>query len=206
MLDPSDTAQPIGLNVLGTGASEHGRELAAEYVLHVFKSLWAQYWGPRTDAVLLAALLTLTHTQAANGDAFTLVEIPELLTNAPFRRMVTEQQGLPQHVRSFWSWFESLSPAEQLQVMGPVRNKLFAFTARTSLRLALGQSIGLDIAAALRERRILLVTLARGVVGPEAAYLLGSLLTSLIYQAALARAAIAPERRPSFWLHLDEFH
>jgi hypothetical protein len=49
VVDLSDTARPIGLNVLRTGNNEHDRELAADHVLAVLRSLWAQYWGPRTD-------------------------------------------------------------------------------------------------------------------------------------------------------------
>lgn len=91
-------------------------------------------------------------------------------------------------------------------IVGPVLNKLRQFTTRTALRLSLGQARGLDLAAVLRRRRILLVTLARGVIGAEAAYLLGSLLVAGIWQATLARAALPQEQRRPFWLYLDEFH
>jgi hypothetical protein len=85
VLDPADIARPIGLNVLGLGEGEQGRELAADFVLSVLHSLCAQYWGPRTDDILRTALLTLTHTKALDGSPFTLVEIPELLTSRPLR-------------------------------------------------------------------------------------------------------------------------
>lgn len=206
VLDLADVAHPIGLNVLHAGQGEHGRELAADFVLSVLRSLWAQFWGPRTDDVLRAALLTLTHTKAADASAFTLVEVPELLTNLPFRRHVTEQPTVPAVLRQFWAWFENISEAERVQVIGPVLNKLRQFTTRTALRLSLGQSKGLDIPALIRRRKILLVTLSRGVIGAEAAYLLGSLLVAGIYQATLGRAVIPSEQRRPFWLYLDEFH
>lgn len=206
LLDLADTAQPIGLNVLGVGQGEHGRELAADFVLGVLRSLWAQYWGPRTDDILRAALLTLTHTQALDGSAFTLIEVPELLTNRPLRHLVTEQPTVPASLRSFWAWYENVSEAERVQIIGPVLNKLRQFTTRTSLRLVLGQSTGLDIPALIRRRRILLVTLSRGIIGAEAAYLLGSLLVAGFWQATLGRAALPPEQRRPFWLYLDEFH
>lgn len=205
-IDLADTARPVGLNVLHAGQGEHGRELAADFVLSVLRSLWAQFWGPRTDDVLRAALLTLTHTQAADGSAFTLVEVPELLTNLPFRHHVTDQPTVLASLRAFWAWFEGISEAERVQVVGPVLNKLRQFTTRTALRLTLGQSKGLDIPALIRRRRILLVRLSRGVIGTEAAYLLGSLLVAGIWQATLGRAAIPPEQRRPFWLYLDEFH
>ena len=206
LLDLADITRPIGLNVLRTDQGEHGRELAADFVLSVLRSLWAQYWGPRTDDVLRAALLTLTHTTAADGSVFTLVEVPELLTNPPFRHLVTEQPTMPASLRQFWAWFENISEAERVQVIGPVMNKLRQFTTRTALRLTLGQSRGLDIPALIRRRRILLVRLSRGVIGTEAAYLLGSLLVAGIYQTTLGRAELEPSQRRPFWLYLDEFH
>ncbi len=206
VLNPADTARPIGLNVLGLGEGEQGRELAADFVLSVLHSLWAQYWGPRTDDILRTALLTLTHTRALGGSPFTLVEVPELLTSRPFRTFVTGQPTMPGTLRSFWAWYENVSEAERAQIIGPVLNKLRQFTTRTSLRLTLGQSRGLDLARVIRHRRILLVTLGRGEIGSEPAYLLGSLLLAGLYQATLGRAALPPERRCPFWLYLDEFH
>jgi hypothetical protein len=205
VLDLADTARPIGLNVLSSTSTEHGRELAADFVLSVLRSLWAQYWGPRTDDILRAALLTLTHTSASDGSAFTLVEVPELLTNLPFRHFVTEQPTVPASLRQFWAWFENISEAERAQVIGPVLNKLRQFTTRTALRLSLGQSRGLDLPALIC-RRILIVTLSRGVIGAEAAYLLGSLLVAGLWQATLGRAVVPPAHRRPFWLYLDEFH
>lgn len=70
----------------------------------------------------------------------------------------------------------------------------------------LGQAKGLDLASVIRQRRILLVTLARGVIGAEAAYLLGSLLVAGLWQATLARAALPQGQRRPFWLYLDELH
>lgn len=42
--DLADLSRPIGLNVLAGNSSEHARELAADFVLSVLRSLWAQFW------------------------------------------------------------------------------------------------------------------------------------------------------------------
>jgi hypothetical protein len=110
VLDPSQTARPIGFNVLAIARGEQGRELAVDHVLHIFQDLYRSSWGPRTADILRASLLTLMLTTARDGSAFTLVELPELLTNTRFRRFVTEQTGLNQRfeLRSFWRWYEGL--------------------------------------------------------------------------------------------------
>lgn len=205
VLDPADDARPIGFNVLGAEDSQQ-RELVADHLLSILRSLWEQNWGPRTDDILRHALVTLTHTKALDRSPFTLVEVPELLTNQPFRIYVTGQSTVPPLLRSFWAGYENLSEAERVQSIAPVLNKLRQFTTRTPLRLTLGQPRGLDLAGVIRQRKILLVSLRRGRIGDEPAYLLGSLLLAGLWQATLGRAAIPPEHRRPFWLYLDEFH
>ncbi len=204
VIDAADSAMPVGCNILGGSGSEAARELAVDHVLHIFKQQWADYWGPRTESVLRNALLTLTATRARDGSAFTLCEVPELLTNPSFRRTVTGQAALPASVRRFWQHYEAMSEAERRQVIGPVMNKLSAFTTRSSLRLLLGQSHGLDLSAAIRQRKIILVPLSRGLLGAETAGLIGSLLVTGIWQAALSRAGLPAGQRRPWWLYIDE--
>jgi type IV secretory pathway TraG/TraD family ATPase VirD4 len=204
VIDPSDTAMPVGFNLLGAATTEAERELATDQVLYVLRQQWEAFWGPRTDAVLRAALLTLTHVPAPDGSAFTLCEIPEILTNAGFRRRVVGEPTVPTSVRQFWHWFEGVSDGERAQVVGPVLNKLGAFTQRTPLRLMLGQSIGVDLARAMRNRKIILVPLGRGQLGAETAALVGSLLVAGLWQATLGRIAVPVEQRRPYWLYIDE--
>ncbi len=204
IVNPSDTDRPVGFNVLATDGSEAQRELAVDHVLHVFHEQWKEFWGPRTDAVLRAGLLTLTSARAVDGSAFTVCELPALLTDTPFRRWVTGQAGVPSAVHDFWTWFEGLSKAEQTQVVGPVLNKLTALTQRTPLRLLLGQSAGIDLAAAMRDNKILIMPLSRGLVGSETAALLSSLMMASLWQASLGRVRTPQAQRRPFWLFVDE--
>lgn len=207
VLDPSQTERPVGFNVLAIARGEQGRELAVDHVLHIFQDLYRSSWGPRTADILRASLLTLMLTTARNGAAFTLVELPELLTNARFRRFVTEQPALARRfeLRSFWRWYEGLSEAERAQVTGPVLNKLRAFVLKTPLRLLLGQSEGLDLHTVFTQRKIVLVPLSKGTLGAETAQLVGSLLVASAWQLALGRVSLPPERRRPVWLYADEF-
>ncbi len=206
VLDPSQTDRPVGFNPLHEPhADEHGRELAADQVLHIFKDLYRANWGPRSDDLLRAALLTLVNVPAPNGQAFTICEIPELLTRPALRRYAMSRAELPEALKTYWAGFDAMSEAEQTQHSGPLMNKLRAFTMRTATRLMLGQSSGLDLAEVIRERRVLLVSLAKGRIGTETATLAGSLLVAAFWQAALGRVAIAPMMRRPFFLFLDEF-
>jgi type IV secretory pathway TraG/TraD family ATPase VirD4 len=205
VLDPSHTVRPVGFNILNFGGGEHERELVVDHVVHVFSDLFRSSWGPRTADVLRAGLLTLTSSKAPDGSRFTLCELPELLTNPALRRHVLKQKSIAAGVRPFWAWYENLSDAEQAQVIGPVLNKLRAFTLKTSLRLMLGQPDGLDLGTLFRERRIVLVPLSRGIIGAEAAQLVGALLLSSFWQTTLKQQHIPAAKRQPVWAYIDEF-
>jgi hypothetical protein len=206
VIDPSETTRPIGFNILRAGtADEQGRERAVDHCLHIFQDLYRASWGPRTADVLRASLLTLINTKAKDGSAFTLTELPELLTNQQFRSFVTGQPAITGALGSFWQWYEGLSEAHRAEVIGPVLNKLRAFVLKSSLRLLLGQSEGLDLTDIFTKRRIVLVPLSKGSLGVETAQLVGSLFVASIWQVTLGRVTIPPERRRPVWLYADEF-
>ena len=121
--------------------------------------------------------------------------MPELLTNAGLRRYVALHPRQQPRWRDYWRDYDQRSAAEQLNMIGPVLNKLRAFTHRTSLRLVLGQSAGLDIMDVFTKRKVLLVPLGQGVIGREAAALIGSLVVGALWQATLRRTEIPPTER-----------
>ena len=110
-------------------------EVVVENLVGLFKSLYSYSWGPRLDDILRAALLTL-----AGVEGTTLCEVPLILTNPDYRRRLVGQLDDPVGLESFWGWYESLSDAERQTVVGPVLNKVRAFTMRPTVRSIIGQS------------------------------------------------------------------
>ena len=199
VLDPSDEERPVGLNLLD--ASAQNRELVVDQIVGTLHNLFAAFWGPRTDDILRSALLVLVE-----HPGMTLCEVPLLLTDQAFRRQLVGQLDEPVALEPFFAWFESLSDAERAQAIAPVLNKLRAFLLRRRLRLILGQATGgINLGEVLRENRILVVSLAKGVVGEEGAALLGSLLVARLWQAVTARAADDSSSRRPVCCYLDEF-
>lgn len=197
VLDPTDDQAPVGLNPLAHGSPE----LAADQVLAVFRGLYRDYLGPRTTDVLHAALLTL-----ARADHATLVALPLLLTDDQLRRRLTATVHGDLALGPFWAWYEGLSEGERQQVIGPVMNKVRPFLLRERVRHVLGQGEPrFDIGRVFTERKVLLAPLGKGALGSEAAGLVGSLVVSQLWQAAQARASLAPERRHAVSVIIDEF-
>lgn len=204
VLDASKRDRPIGFNILGQAHGEESRELVVDNVVHIFRDIWSAYWGPRSDHILRGTLATLVNATAHDGSAFTLHEIVPLLTQSAFRRIMLHDERLPASLRAFWQWYEGMSDGERAQAIGPVLNKVEAFTSRTPIRLLLGQSAGLDLGIVFRERKVLLVSLAKGTLGTETANLLGSLLVSALWQATLARVRVEAARRRAVFAYIDE--
>lgn len=197
VIDPTDS-QPVGLNPFA--GSRRNPELVADSILAVFKELFADSWGPRTQDILTAALITLAHHPGA-----TLTMLPSLLTNTRFRRKLTRSLSDPIGLDTFWSSYEAMSVQQRAQVIAPVMNKLRQFLLRPALRAMLGQAQPLfDMGDLFSKRRIVLVSLNKGLIGAESARLLGSLVVSQVWPLVLARAALPPEHRHVVNVFIDE--
>jgi len=199
VLDAADDQRPVGLNLLAT--DQANAELVAEHVVFIFHQLFSAFWGPRTDDVLRAALLTLMRQPG-----MTLVEVPLLLTNPAFRRrFVAQVQDDVVGLAPFWAWYDAMKPGEQAQVIAPVMNKLRATLLRSRVRYCIGQADpGLKIEEALDSGKLLFVPLRKGMLGEEAAALLGSLFVSRLWQAVQGRTAIPENQRRQTHLYIDE--
>lgn len=202
LLDPGAPDGVVGFNPLIGDTPD----VAVDQLVGVFHHLYRSSWGPRTADVLRASLTTLAHYSATRAPdaAMTLVDVPELLTDAGFRRMVLSQAQPNHDLAGYWQWYEALSSAERAQVIAPVLNKLRAITLRPSLRAVLAQSQGLSLPEVLAAGRILLVPLRRAVLGPEATRLLGSMLVAQLWQAIGVRSNLPRSQRHPTFVYLDE--
>jgi hypothetical protein len=198
VIDPTDPS-PVGLNPLAVPGVD--AELRVDHLVTVFKGLWAESWGPRTEDILTSGLLTL-----AKQPGMSLAALPLLFSNDGFRAQLTADLDDPLGLGPFWAWFEALPPVDRAKVLGPVMNKLRAFLLRERLRRVVGQSSPrFDLRDVYRRRPVVLVNLCTGTIGPEAAALLGSLVLSQLWQTILGRAAVPVERRHPVMVYVDEF-
>jgi len=198
VIDPTD-AQPVGLNPLASRGIAN--EVKTDQLLAVFKGLFAESWGPRLQDILTAGLLTLCRVPGMS-----LPALPLLFTDAGFRRQLVDRLNDPLGLGPFWAWFEQLSPAERALALAPVMNKLRAFLLRERLRRVIGQGKPrFDLRQVFTERKIVLVNASSGALGPESSGLLGSLVVSQLWQTALGRGAIPPEKRHPVMVVIDEF-
>lgn len=196
VIDPSDDS-PVGFNPLTLPGNP---SLIADAVLAVFKDIFSENWGIRSQDIFSAALLTLVETKDAS-----LLWLPVLLTDKEFRQKVTRGVKDEITLKPFWKSFDTLRDSERDQWIAPVLNKMRQFMFRPGLRNILGQSNPkFQLTDLFYERKIVLVPLNKGTVGSESARLLGSLIVGLTWTLALSRARIPPERRYLVSIYIDE--
>ena len=200
LFDPAQRDHPLGLNVLDCD-KEHERELVTDSVVSIFRKTYERFWGPRTDDILRAAVLTLLRHPGT-----TLCDVPILLLDRGVRSRLTKQLNDPIGLRPFWQEYEAFAEGQRAQMVGPVLNKLRSFLLRPTVCNVLGQSRStVDFAEIMDRGGILLVNLSKGALGEESSRLLGSFIVSRLWQAALRRATRPENWRPDFNLYLDEF-
>jgi len=198
--NPADTEYPIGLNILeAKNAGE--RELVASSLISIFKHLWKDFWGPRLEYIFHNAILALMDTPDS-----TLLGVYRMLADDDFRKKVVERVKDPV-VRLFWKEdFEKYPPQFKKEVASPIQNKIGQLLTNSYVRNIVGQEKStIDLRFMMDNRRILLVNLAKGRIGEDKANLLGSVLVTKLYLAALERQNVPEAERQDFNLYIDEF-
>ena len=197
--DPT-AAEPLSFNPLEHVPPDK-RPLAAAGLLEVFKKIWADSWGPRLEHIFRNALLALLDQPDA-----TLGDVLRILVDASYRRRVVSRVQNP-HVRSFWlEEYEGYPARFRAEAIAPIQNKVGAFVTNPIIHRIVGRaSDSFDVRKVMDEGKILIVNLAKGKIGEDAAALLGAMLVSKMSLAALSRADVPEDARRDFYLYLDEF-
>lgn len=203
LYDPADPEGTAGFNPLDA----RGRDAyaVADSVLAVFKSVFASGWGPRTEDILYASVLTLAIDGQRRPIPHTLLDIPKLLTDPAFRRTATPAVASEPEIARFWARYEALKPTQQEHEIAAPMNKLRRYLMRRGATAILGQA---DLPFRLRDvwkgDRIVLVSVNEALAGTETAQLIGGLICAEVFMAAQERASEKyPKRRPGF-VYVDE--
>jgi Type IV secretion-system coupling protein DNA-binding domain len=201
VLDPFDDT-PVGINPLDA-SHRHGRsaEVVADSLFGTFKAIWGDSLGPRSADILRNCLDLL-----ARRDDASLVQLPLLLTNPGFRRLLTRNvmREDPFAAGPFWQWFDSLSPEATAATIAPLSNKLRPLLSKPLRDVLAQQHPKFNVRQVLREKKVLLVPLQKGIIGPENAQLLGALVVAELWQAIRERAGTPDSSRDPVMVYIDE--
>ena len=198
---PTDDEACIGLNLVRKVSSSR-RHLVASGVVSAFKNIWRDSWGPRLEYVLYAAVAALLECKNVS-----ILGVQRMLVDAPYRAWVVRQVTDPV-VSAFWrEEFANYDERFLSEVIAPIQNKVGQLLMAAPIRNILGQVRSkIDARFMMDHRRILIANLSKGQLGADKSNLLGSLLVSEFQLAAMARTDVPEEKRPDFYLYIDEAH
>lgn len=200
---PFDMAHPISFNVMEDVGPDK-RHHVANGILSVMKKIWVDAFSGRMEYIVQNVLLALMETPGS-----TLLGINRMLADKEYRQMVIDNIQDPS-VKSFWvdeylKWDERY----QREAGAAIQNKIGQFTSNPLIRNIVGQpKSSFDIRELMDNKKILIANFSKGLLGEQNARLLGSMLSTSIYLAAMSRAELDEEEMkniPPFYLYVDEF-
>jgi type IV secretory pathway TraG/TraD family ATPase VirD4 len=205
LFDPSDTAWPMGLNLLEYKTAEEKDFLVAE-AIQIFTKLFDPnsqgIVGPQFEHWMRNAALTVMADPAGG----TLIEIPRLFTDREFEKH-KRQFVRDKIVSAFWEQqMASTSQFHRSEMLNYFTSKFGRFMTNSLMRNIIGQThSSFSLAEAMNSGKIVLINLSKGKVGEINAQMLGLILMTKLQVAAMQRAHLAPEERRPFYLFVDEF-
>lgn len=200
LFDPSDTEFPASLNPF-EAVDDQSRMRVASGLLEMFKVRFAKQWSDRLEHLLLYTILALLSTQWT-----TVLSIKRMLQEDSYRNQVIPNiKDLT--VRYFWeSKFPYWKEHFQDSAIEPILRMVGNFVASEMIRNTLGQPFNkFNFREIIDSGKILLMKIMRRDLGEDNAALLGAMVVTRIYQAAISRADIPFRKRRDFYLYIDPF-
>ncbi len=202
-LAPFDTDYPVAFNVMeDVGADK--RHLVVNGLMSVFEKIWEDAWSARMAYILQNTLLALLEYPGA-----TLLAVNRMYTDKEFRNKVVANIT-DVSVKSFWvDEYAKYTDKYAQEATPAIQNKIGQFAGNPLIRNIIGQpKSSFNLREIMDEKKIMIVNLSKGRVGEGNARLLGSMLITKIYLAAMSRAdekAAKLKELPQFYLFVDEF-
>ncbi|MCA9351248.1 type IV secretion system DNA-binding domain-containing protein [Patescibacteria group bacterium] len=200
---PFDTDYPMSFNVL-EAVDPDKRHLVVAGLMASFKKIWVDAFSARMEYILSNTLLALLEYPNA-----TLLGVNRMLAEKDFRDDVIKHITDPS-VKAFWiDEYNKWDPRYAREAGAAIQNKIGQFTANPLIRNIVGQQeSAIDFRKIMDEQKILLVNLSKGLIGESNGNLLGGMLITKLYLAAMSRADVGAGRLddlPNFFMFVDEF-
>jgi hypothetical protein len=201
--NPADTDYPVAFNVM-EDVGPARRHLVASGLMSAFKKIWVDVFSARMEYILTNTLLALLEYPGS-----TMLGVNRMLSDKDFRSKVVANITDPA-IKSFWvDEFGKYTERFAAEATPAIQNKVGQYSSNPLIRNIIGQpKSSFDLRDMMDKRKIIIVNLAKGLVGETNTALLGSMLTVRLYLAAMSRADVTSAelaRLPNFYFYIDEF-
>lgn len=200
---PFDLDYPVSFNVLEQVEADK-RHLVVSGLMATFEKIWVDAWSARMAYILQNTLLALLQYPDA-----TLLGVNRMYSDKDYRKRVVEHLTDPTS-RSFWvDEYAKYTDKYAAEATPAIQNKIGQFASNPLIRNIIGQPrSSFNIRDLMDKKKIFIVNLSKGRVGEGNANLLGSMLITKIYLAAMSRAdsmGAVLKALPHSYLYVDEF-
>ncbi len=200
---PHDLEFPVAFNIM-ENLGKDKNYLVANGLIATFKKIWPDVWSARMEYILNNVLLALLEYPDS-----TILGVNRMLADVNYRQAVVDNIT-DASVKSFWvDEFANYTERMAAESVPAIQNKIGQFTSNPLIRNIVGQPKStFDLRDVMDNKKILIMNLSKGRVGEINANLLGGMLITKIYLAAMSRAdKNAAELRdlPSLYFYVDEF-
>jgi len=201
---PFDIEHPISFNVMEDVGPDK-RHLVVSGLMSAFKKLFGEEsFSDRMQYILQNTILALLEYPGA-----TMLGINRMLTDKAYRNKVVANVK-DASVKAYWTQeFAAYTERFAAEATPAIQNKIGQFTSNPLIRNIIGQpKSSFDFRKIMDEKKIFIINLSKGRVGEANANLLGSMLITKIYLAAMSRADVQEKQLrnlPNFYLYVDEF-
>lgn len=198
--DPADTNFPIAFNPMENVDEAYKMQVTIGFI-QIFKKLFGSNWTDRLEHVLRYTVLALLDSPNT-----TVLSILKMLTDKNYRQNIVSRIK-DNVVKNFWvSEFAGWSEKFDAEAITPLLNKVGQFVATNMIRNVVGQPVNkFNIREVMDGQKILFMKVSKGLLGEENSGLMGAMIITKMYQAAMSRADIKEEDRKDFYLYVDEF-
>ncbi len=199
-LNPADTDNPIGFNILEV-KNEEQAHLIAGGLMGTFKKIWPDVWSSRMEYILNNTLLALLDYPGS-----TLLGVNRLLSDKEYRKRVVRNLKDPV-IKAFWrDEFANYDDRYAKEAVAPIQNKIGQFLSASVIRNMVAQvKSTINVRELMDSQKIFIMNLSKGRIGEDNSRLLGGMLITKLQLAAMERVDTPEPDRKDFFLYVDEF-
>jgi len=195
--------RPMGLNLYEIDHPDQADRTVNDATEIFMKMFWPEIFGPRIQEYFKYGSLTILEDF---DDKPTLLDVPRLFTDETYREFKTKKvkNAVVKNFRE--KTYNSMWDREKQEIIPYFTSKFVSFNTNRLIRNIIGQTkSAIRFKDAMDNQKIVLVSLSKGKIWEINAQLLGMIMVSQIYNAAMGRASMAKEDRKDFMLYVDEF-
>lgn len=176
--------------------------LAASGLLETFRQHFGEKsWGNRMEHIFRNVLYALLEYQTAD-----LSDILRMLSEKEYRAQILQKVTNTQVIYFWQHEFTKLWGNSLHEAIAPIQSKVGAMLTDPKLRKFLVDfTKPISFRNGMDNDEIVIVKIARGILGSDTSNLLAGLLLNTITLAAMSRQSIPEHQRKSCHLYLDEF-